>query len=74
MTCSISLFLIYIVNMDQTIYHFDMAPAYTNNVRGEKMIRIKTTRAEKKGFTVGLAAIADGSKLPAIIIFNERRG
>lgn len=49
MTCSISLFLIHIVNMDQTIYHFDMAPAYTNNVRGEKMIRIKTTRAEKKG-------------------------
>ena len=30
--------------------------------------------AEKKGFTVALAAMADGTKLPAVIIFKERVG
>ena len=64
----------HIVNMDQTMCRFDMAPARTNNVRGEKTIRIKTTRTEKKGFTVALAAAADGATLPAIIIFKERGG
>ena len=34
---------------------FDMPPSRTNNKRGEQTIRIKTTRAEKKGFTVALA-------------------
>ena len=53
---------------------FDMAPGRTNNVRGEKTIRIKTTRTEKKGFTVALAAAADETKLPATIIFKERGG
>ena len=64
----------HIVNMDQTMCRFDMAPGRTNNVRGEKTIRIKTTRTEKKGFTVALAAAADGTKLPATIIFKERGG
>ena len=64
----------HIVNMDQTMCRFDMPPARTNNIRGERTIRIKTTRAEKKGFTVALAAAADGTKLPATIIFKERGG
>ena len=37
-----------IVNMDQTMCRFDMPPSHTNNKRGERTIRIKTTRAEKK--------------------------
>ena len=53
---------------------FDMPPSRTNNKRGERTIRIKTTRAEKKGFTVALAATASGKKLPAMIIFKERGG
>ena len=63
-----------IVNMDQTMCRFDMPSTRTNSKRGEKTIRIKTTRAEKKGFTVALAATAAGDKLPAVIIFEERGG
>ena len=42
-------------------------------MRGSRTIRIKTTKAEKKGFTVALAATAAGAKLPAVI-FKERNG
>ena len=61
-----------IVNMDQTMCRFDMPPSRTNNKRGERTICIKTTHAEKKGFTVALAATASGKKLPAVIVFKER--
>ena len=63
-----------IVNMDQTMRRFDMPPSRTNNKKGEKTIRINTTRTEKKGFTVALAATASGTKLSAVIIFKERGG
>lgn len=33
---------------------------------------MKTTKAEKKGFTVALAATAAGEKLPAVIFFKEK--
>ena len=46
----------------------------TNIIRGQKNIRIKTTKAEKKGFTVALAATAAGEKLPAVIFFKEKGG
>ena len=62
-----------IVNMDQTMCHFDMPPSHTNK-KGEKSICIATTHAEKKGFTVALAATALGTTLPAVIIFKERGG
>ena len=39
--------------------------------KGAKTVRIKTTLVEKKGFTVALVAMADGSKLPVVIIFKE---
>ena len=41
---------------------------------GEQTIRIKITRAEKKAFTVALAATASGKKLPAVIMFKEHGG
>ena len=63
-----------IINMDQTMCRFDMPPSRTNNKRGERTIRIKTTRAEKKGFTVALAATASEKKLLAMIVFKERGG
>ena len=63
-----------IVNMDRTMCRFDMPPNRTNNKKGEKTVRIKTTRAEKKGFTVALAATAAGEKLPSVIIFKEHGG
>ena len=60
-----------IVNMDQTMCRFDMPFSHTNNKKGEKTVHIKTTRAEKKGFTVALAATASGVKLPAVIVFKK---
>ena len=63
-----------IVNMDQMMCRFDMPLNHTNNKKGAKTIRIKTTQAEKKGFTIALAAMAGGEKLPAVIIFKERGG
>ena len=53
---------------------FDMPRSKTNDVRGKKDIRIKTTKAEKKGFTVALAATATGEKLPVVIFFKEKGG
>ena len=43
--------------MDQTMCRFDMPFSCTNNKKGKKTILIKTTRAEKKGFTVALAEL-----------------
>ena len=63
-----------IINMDQTMCRFDMPPRGTNNRKGQKTIRGKTTKADKKGFTVALAATASGEKLPAVILFKERAG
>ena len=63
-----------LVNMDHTMCRFDMPGTRTNNVRGSNTIRIKTTMAEKNGFTVALAATAAGEKLPAVIVFKERKG
>lgn len=63
-----------IVNMDQTMCRFDMVPRYTNDIRGTRTVRITHTRANKKGFTVALAAKGNGEKLPALLIFKERNG
>ena len=51
-----------------------MPLSHTNNKRWEQTIRIKTTCAKKKGFTVALAATASGKKVPAVIVFKEHRG
>ncbi|KAK7097631.1 hypothetical protein V1264_004579 [Littorina saxatilis] len=66
--------LIHILNMDQTMVRFDMLPKRTNDTKGAKIVRTKTTRAEKRGFTVALLVAADGTKFPAFIIFRERNG
>ena len=63
-----------LANMDETCVRFDMAPSCTNNVRGERSVRISTTGGAKRGFTVALAARANGEKLPAFVIFKERNG
>ena len=52
---------------------FDMPRSNTNDVIG-KDIRINTTKAEKKGFAIDLAASATREKLPAVIYFKESLG
>ncbi len=60
-----------IANMDETMCRFDMAPRTTNNIQGERDIRITTTGGARKGFTVALTATANGTKMPAYVIFKE---
>ena len=53
---------------------FDMPSRQTSALQSQKTIQMKTTKAEKKGFTVALAAAASGKKFPAFLIFKERNG
>ena len=62
------------LNIPHHYHRFDSAPSSTNSVRGQRTIRICTTGAQKKGFTVALCATADGSKLPALVTFKEKNG
>ena len=57
--------------MDQTMCRFDMPPKTTNNMRGQQDVRIATAGGTKRGFTVALTAFADGTKLPAFVVFKE---
>ena len=50
---------------------FDMAPKATNHTIGERTVRIATSGGAKKGFTFGLTALANGTKLPAFVFFRE---
>ena len=63
-----------IINMDQTMCRYDTVPSRTNEVKGKHTVRIASTKAAKKGYTVALAAKGNGEKLPALIIFKERGG
>lgn len=57
-------------NMDETPLAFDMPNNVTINDIGSKTVGIRTCGYEKSCFTVVLACMADGSKLPPMIIFK----
>ena len=59
-------------NMDETPLNFDMPSSSTVNKIGEKSILIKTTGHEKTHFTVVLTCMADGTKLPPMVIFKRK--
>lgn len=59
-------------NMDETPMCFDLPGNRTVNLKGEKNVLIKTTGHEKTNFTVVLSCLADGSKLPPVIIFKRK--
>ena len=60
----------YIGNMDKTPMWFDLPSNSTINQKGAKTVSIRTTGHERSSFTVILACMADGSKLPAVCIFK----
>ena len=60
--------------MDQIMCRFDTIPSRTNDIQGTRQIRITHTGANRKGFTVALAAKGNGEKLPALIIFKNKNG
>ena len=53
-----------IINMDETPLYFDMPVSRTINNRGARQVRVKSTGAEKRRFTVILACTASGKMLP----------
>ena len=59
-------------NMDETPVYMDMLPRNTVNKKGEKQVIIKSTGHEKSRYTVVLAVMADGTKLPPMIIFKRK--
>ena len=58
-------------NMDETPVYQDMLPATTVNKKGEKTVILKSTGHEKNRYTVVLACMADGTKLPPMIIYKR---
>ena len=62
----------HIRSIDETPMFFDVVGNTTINKKREKTILVKTTGHEKH-FTVVLACLADGTKLPPMIIFKRKR-
>jgi len=60
----------FIGNMDETPVTFDLSYSFTLEKRGSSSINIKTTGHERSTFTVILGCMADGTKLPPVVIFK----
>jgi hypothetical protein len=60
-------------NMDETAIWVDMPGSTAVEVVGAKSVPLKTTGHEKERVTVCLAAMADGRKLPPMIVFKGKR-
>lgn len=56
--------------MDETLLSFDVSNTFTVEETGAHTVRICTTGYKKSNFTVVLCCLADGTKLPPMIIFK----
>jgi len=59
-------------NADETAIYLDMPPNYTLEMKGVKEVLLKTTGCEKLRLTVMLAATADGTKLPPLLLLKRK--
>ena len=62
----------YIGNADQTPLTFDIVTSSTLSEIGIKSVPILTTGHEKDRFTVMLACLRDGTKLPPYVVFKRK--
>jgi transposase-like protein len=62
-----------IANIDETPVTFDLPSNMTIDETGARSISIRTTGHEKTNFTVVLSCMADGMKLPPLIIFKLKK-
>lgn len=62
-----------IANMDETPVTFDLPSNTTIDETGARSISIRTTGHEKTNFTVVLSCMADGTKLPPLVIFKLKK-
>lgn len=58
-------------NMDEVPMSFDIPNTRTVNTAGEKTVKLCTTGHDRTNFTVVLTVMADGAKLPPMIIFKR---
>ena len=65
--------LVFIGNMDETPMTFDLPSNTTVDEIGIRTVSIRTTGHEKTNFTVVLTCMADGTKLPPLIIFKLKK-
>ena len=56
--------------MNETPVSFDLSSSYTLEKYGSNTISIKTIGYKRSMFTVILGCMANGSKLPSVIIFK----
>lgn len=59
-------------NMDETPVCFDMPFSHTVDKKGVKSVLVRTTGHEKTRFTVVLCCMANGYRLPPIVIFKRK--
>lgn len=60
-------------NMDETPMSFDLPSNTSIDERGTRSVSIRTTGHERTNFTVVLTCMADGTKLPPLIIFKLKK-
>ncbi|CAG8447994.1 9949_t:CDS:2 [Diversispora eburnea] len=58
--------------MDETPIFFDMVGNTTIEVKGSKTVEIRSTENNKNRFTCVLTVLADGTKLPPMVIFKGK--
>ena len=59
--------------MDETLVSFDLPSNTTIDELGTRTVSIRTTGHERTNFTVVLTCMADGTKLPPLIIFKLKK-
>ena len=60
-------------NMDETPMTFDLPSNTTIDETGTRSVSIRITGHEKSNFTVVLTCMADGTKLPPLVIFKLKK-
>jgi hypothetical protein len=64
----------FILNMDQTPVYFSMNPKKTLEVIGKKTVHIRSSTNDTKRATVAVTIAADGTVLPAVVVFKGKPG
>ena len=62
----------FVLNMDQTPVYFSMCPKKTLEVVGTKTVHIRSSTSDTKRATVAVTIAADGTVLPAVVIFKGK--
>ena len=64
----------FILNMDQTLVYFLMSPKKTLKIVGTKTVHVRSSTNNTKRATVAVTIAADGTVLPAAVIFKGKPG